>query len=222
MNLLPTQPDDDPALIAFIEGIVCQVIQHQSPKELYLIRLDGWFNFKWLEFSGKTHGALGVWRAKLTLPPFHPHRVTNEVCAKVICTAPLQLRLKPHKPLHREQASQENLFNWLSKVSTSGLFLWYSGASQSSGRASLMVYQITNAVAEGWYVQFQKDESWQPRMSRGLPQKMLRSLIEMPFDQPKPFQPYENLNNESLPIDTRVWPSPPKPARKSTSTSTAS
>jgi hypothetical protein len=44
-----------------------------NTKQTYVVKIDNWFGKRWLGFSGKALGALGVRKKKLTLPPFHPH-----------------------------------------------------------------------------------------------------------------------------------------------------
>jgi hypothetical protein len=54
------------------------VIAVTQPRAICLVRVDDWIDSKWLEFSGKAVGAVGVWNAQLTVPPFHPNRVYSE------------------------------------------------------------------------------------------------------------------------------------------------
>ena len=59
-------------------GFLDAAVANYRPAEIYLVCIDRWFDAKWLNFSGKVLGALGVWRSRTTIPPFHPHRVLGE------------------------------------------------------------------------------------------------------------------------------------------------
>ena len=43
----------------------------------FVVKIDHWFGKRWLGFSGKAIGKLGVRKRKLTLPPFIPSRVMS-------------------------------------------------------------------------------------------------------------------------------------------------
>ncbi len=101
----------------------------------------------WLEFSGKRLGAFGVWRSDVTLPPFHPNRITFErhfarECDRYVETAAASA-------LHIQQSSADNFKRRVDTVSKSGTFVWYSGDTKSTGRGSLMVYVINSTGEDG-------------------------------------------------------------------------
>lgn len=175
MKFIPLQPDDDPTLIALLETLTRNLLRQQCAQELYLIRINNWFDHKWLGFSGKVLGAFGWWKYKLTLPPFHPHRVTQERYARVISCEPLTLRIEEHAPLHREQNSEQNLQRELSGVSSSGLFIWYGSQNE---RASVMVYQVAANEAFGWYAHLERIERWQIKRTKQIDKKLLAALFE--------------------------------------------
>lgn len=54
------------------------LVKEFQPKELYVCRVDNWFDSKWLNFSGKTLGAVPMWKKEVTIPPFHPNRIVGE------------------------------------------------------------------------------------------------------------------------------------------------
>src|SRR6478672_1475624 len=108
MMPLTTNKDDDQAYVALVSRIVRNAIRARKPDEVFVVQIDSWFDRKWLEFSGKALGALGVWEGRLTVPPFHPHRVLAETHAVVANSDPLELTLEPALRLHRRQASGEN------------------------------------------------------------------------------------------------------------------
>src|SRR5580692_2534508 len=77
--------DDAPDFVRLIEQVANGVIRRHSPETLVLIKIDNYFSSKWLGFSGKTLGALGVWHNPsyhsandVRIPPFVPNRVVSQ------------------------------------------------------------------------------------------------------------------------------------------------
>jgi hypothetical protein len=68
--MFPIAPleNDDSEFLELASHIAGQVIQQFRPVDVFLIRTDHWFGTKWLGFSGKMLGALGVTKCRLTLP----------------------------------------------------------------------------------------------------------------------------------------------------------
>ena len=84
----PARPDDDPAFRGAPSRIISGVIAQREPEGLHLIRINNWFDHKWLRFSGKgsvPHDgssietyAGGFRQTYLTFPPFTPNRVASQ------------------------------------------------------------------------------------------------------------------------------------------------
>jgi hypothetical protein len=113
---------DDPHFIALANRLLNASLSANRPAEVYLIRLDSWFDAKWLNFSGKALGALGVHRDPITVPPFHPRRVVSQIH---FALSPTTDAFEPAavSPLHIDQPSGENLTRQISRVSPSAVFL---------------------------------------------------------------------------------------------------
>ncbi|MCA1709275.1 MAG: hypothetical protein LC808_40740 [Actinobacteria bacterium] len=82
-----TKPEatDDPGYLDWVEATVVGVEEAINTKQTYVVKIDNWFGKRWLGFSGKALGALGVRKQKLTLPPFIPTRVVSHVgCLKAM------------------------------------------------------------------------------------------------------------------------------------------
>src|ERR1035441_403754 len=60
MKITP-EIDDSPDFVRQVEQVVNGVICLHAPETLVLIKIDNYFGSKWLGFSGKALGALGVW-----------------------------------------------------------------------------------------------------------------------------------------------------------------
>jgi len=114
IRILPNT-DDDPEFIEIITNILQLEIDNNRPSTVYLTNIDGWFDYKWLSFSGKVLGAIGIWWNRLTLPPFHPNRVLTQSCFKRDKRIPFDYRLSTSRPLHRKQASSDNFNNQVDK-----------------------------------------------------------------------------------------------------------
>jgi hypothetical protein len=136
------------------------------------------FDRKWLEFSGKALGALGVWEGRLTVPPFHPHRVLAETHALVASSEPLKLTFQPTVLLHRQQPSGENLNRKIANISQSALLVWYSSNTRTSDQASLTVYSSTSEGQSGWYASFQRKNDWAVHNLRGILRAEMNLLMK--------------------------------------------
>ena len=53
-------------------------------------------------------------------------------------------------------------------MSSSGLFLWYSGETEKIDRASLMVYAVQVDKAVPWYASFVKRDEWRLNKVKGI------------------------------------------------------
>ena len=52
---------DDIGFISKVQILANEIIKDLSPKEVYLFKVDNWFDTKWLNFTGKILGTLGTW-----------------------------------------------------------------------------------------------------------------------------------------------------------------
>jgi hypothetical protein len=68
-----SEATDDPEYLDWVEATVVGVEEAIKTEQTYVVKIDNWFGKRWLGFSGKALGALGVRKKKLTLPPSSPH-----------------------------------------------------------------------------------------------------------------------------------------------------
>jgi hypothetical protein len=84
---IPITSGDDKTFLACIEGLIAIIVAETEPEELYIVRINKWFDHKWLKYSGKGRvafeydpkidTALEVFsQDQLTFPPFNPKQVT--------------------------------------------------------------------------------------------------------------------------------------------------
>jgi hypothetical protein len=168
--------NDDPRFIDLARRLLNTAITSGQAAELYVIRVDQWFDAKWLKFSGKVLGALGVHGRPVTVPPFHPHRVVAESHftfasgsnAFVPTSAP---------PLHIAQPSAQNLMRTIVKVSPSAIFFWYSASTLGLDRGSTMLYRTNQNEVFSWYASFRRSTTWRLDRYRGIsPTEVQRQL----------------------------------------------
>jgi hypothetical protein len=186
--------DDDPRFIAGASRLVLGLIQTSSPPVVRLIRIDNWFDHKWLRFSGKGRVAFNwgvrvpdtaldaMWQTALTLPPFSPgrvaaeqsfHRSENGDYAESKDTPPLHGLVRQH--------SARNLQRRLADLYPPGLFLWFSSRSFASRRASLLSYLTPASGGHAWYASFHADsEGWHVGQTKGVQHARITALFEGP------------------------------------------
>src|SRR4051812_41845107 len=77
MLSLEPEVDDDPAFLQLVNRLVDGVLAVHTQEDARIFKIDNWFDHKWLRFSGKAVGAVGVWQAPPTLPPFVANRLVR-------------------------------------------------------------------------------------------------------------------------------------------------
>ena len=173
---------DDPRFIELIGQILNGVIFWYNSIQIYLIQIDHGFDYKWLFFSGVVLPPVGVWNSDiLRLPPFDPNRVVSQLCFK------REKKSKPHYNLHQSaqlhvhQSSYRNLHKRLNQPNQFGLYIWYSGDTQKTGRGCLMVYLIEEDKITAWYSSFIKDknQSWKINKSKNISKKEISEFVKM-------------------------------------------
>lgn len=168
-------PDDDWHYVEWVEAVVAGVVRSTDSERWFVVKIDNWFGKRWLGFSGKTVGALGVRKEKLTLPPFIPSRVVSQYQYRRAGTHPGR-----HPGLHVYQPSGENLHRYLDVVVQNGSVFWYSGRSASNDRASFMAYVSTPDGHWPWYVGLQRAPTWRIVEAVGIGIPELESFARAP------------------------------------------
>jgi hypothetical protein len=176
--MFPIAPleNDDSEFLELVSNIAGQVIQQLHPVDVFLIRTDQWFDTKWLGFSGKMLGALGVTKRRLTLPPFVPNRILSQA-AYSLENEMVFYQERQVSPLHLVQPCRNNLTRFIDRITKSGVFVWFSGDTQKNSSGSLMIYTVANDLQSGWYASFQKADIWKINKVRGLSKNKLLYLM---------------------------------------------
>ncbi|HLJ87036.1 MAG TPA: hypothetical protein VKZ53_09435 [Candidatus Angelobacter sp.] len=181
---------DDPYFIQYLASLVNGLLKKNSPKGLWIIQIDNWFDHRWLRFSG-----LGVvdfhfpafmnlydaaldefYQDKLTFPPFTPNRILSQwAFARVgdhYVETPTDV---PHR--WKKQSSGENLHRRVQDFSRSGCFVWYSSNTVANGRGSVMVYTVADHRIECWFAGFKRHEEWKLHTTKGIPREEVNELL---------------------------------------------
>ncbi|MDT5121463.1 MAG: hypothetical protein QOC96_945 [Acidobacteriota bacterium] len=168
---------DDPQFIGIVSTILNSTVTRYRPHDVYVVEIDHCFDRKWQKFSGKVLGALGTWNKKLVVPPFEPHRVVSQRYFRSDMAASSSYLMAAARPLHIEQHSGDNRQRYLSLISRSGLFLWYSGETLKTDQASVLLYQIDAEGTSDWFASFIKSGQWKLNKVRGIPQRALQDMM---------------------------------------------
>jgi len=171
--------DDDAAgFVTAVDQVVAGCLREYSPASLILIKIDNWFGPRWLGFSGKIMGTLGVRWRQLTIPPFVPHRVISQRRFEM----PSYEEVDAGEPLHVRQTSAEAMERNVSEVVPDTALVWYSGNSGSAGRGSVMVYppRVYPSGADAkkiWYAEWQLNKAWHLSLAKGIKPAELQRLM---------------------------------------------
>lgn len=172
IKLLPSK-DDDKNFVEIVAQVLDVGVNLVRPEEVFITKIDHWFDFKWREFSHKIFGALGVWREPLRVPPFIPDRIAEEMYFQRVGE---NYRRKESNSLHIYQPSENNARRKINRQSA--LFIWFSGETANNSQASLMVYTFSNDFQNSWYVSFIKKSDWQIYKTDNISKASVKAMIE--------------------------------------------
>ena len=133
-----SEPTEDPQYLEWFEAVITGVDEALKTDLFFVVKIDNWFGEAMAWLLGKTLGALGFRKEKLTLPPFVPARVVSQHRFWQAGTDPGR-----RKRLHVWQRSGENLQRYTEIVLKGASAFWYSGRPASNGQASFMAYVST-------------------------------------------------------------------------------
>lgn len=137
MKIIP-EFDDAVDFVEQVEQTSNGVMLRHAPEILYLIKINNWFGSKWLGFSGKLLGAVGVWHKPdyIRIPPFVPNRVVSQ--RRFV--APAFAEIDSGDAVHLSISSRRALLRETAAVLPKAALIWYSGNSGRTGRGSIMAY----------------------------------------------------------------------------------
>ncbi len=183
---IDSREGDEKKYIAAISSLIAVLVKEKQPEHLYVIRINKWFDHKWLKYSGKgrvkfegsylTDTALdSFWRDKLTFPPFNPKQIVDQLhwCRKSDGTYG-GCDKKP-KLIYKRQlrSSAKNLNNRVSEFTKSGLFVWFTSNTKPNMHGSILVYLIADEEATAWYSSFKQESNWVVDKTKGIEKKQV-------------------------------------------------
>src|SRR5208283_2277291 len=77
MTITPSV-DDAPAFVEAVRALTVGLLCTYAPPSVIVIKIDNFFGWRWLRFSGKWLGLLSIRNKKLNVPPFVPNRVVSQ------------------------------------------------------------------------------------------------------------------------------------------------
>lgn len=156
---------NDPEFLNIISGIIQGVADVHHPGNIVVIRINNWFGSKWLGFSGKMLGALGVWTRDLVIPPFVPNRVQSICTFQRLKENPQYQKSNFTPQVHTRQTSSDNFQRKLKRNQT---YFWYSANSKQNRQGSLMAYVAGDDSHWPWYLGFEKSTEWKIKETKGI------------------------------------------------------
>jgi hypothetical protein len=171
--------------------MVASILKHldaaYNPDEIFIIRIRGWFDHKWLNFSGKglvaydsplpNHPQVALdefFQDQTTFPPFTPNRILSQQ-RWAYDDRPSQSTL-PYK--RRYERSASNLHRRIKDHSKSAVYMWYSSETDQNKRGSLMVYRVKDETINTWYSSFLYNDSWKLDQTKGIERGVLQKIID--------------------------------------------
>ena len=170
---------DDPEFLKLVANMLVGLAGGRVPRELHLIHIDNWFDHKWLGFSGKTLGALGVWKKgeRLTVPAFTPKRVlSHQYFSRPNEAAPFD-EVPPPKEIHLNVWSAVNLQRRISEIAHRAALVWYSSNTRTNRKGAIMAYIPNNSGYDTWYASLAAEDTWRVEKTKEITKADVESLI---------------------------------------------
>jgi hypothetical protein len=173
---------DDPRFIQLVNSLLNGVIASDTPDTVWVIKIENWFDHKWLQFSGigivdyKFPAFLNWYDAaleefrqeKVTFPPFTPNRVLGQWSYQRTAADYSEVPVTSLPHVSKKQRSEKNLQRRVQNSSRSGVFLWYSSNTVTNDRASIMVYTVRGEHVDCWFTAFLRQEQWVLHSTKGV------------------------------------------------------
>jgi hypothetical protein len=185
---------DDPEFVNLVRQVVSGCTTEGFPKEVFVIKIDNWFDHKWLGFSGNGRVGFGFFSGilvdmdtaldefrqdKITLPPFSPKRVIEEY-RFLRDESGAYSRRNPRPYIHQRKlaSSSQNLHKRIVDRVDSAILVWFSSNTKANLRGSIMVYEVKGADVHPWYAGLaKKKDEWRVMRSKGIKLEQVQSLI---------------------------------------------
>jgi hypothetical protein len=175
---LSVNEDDDADFIALTQRLIHGVVMARRPRVYCVVRVDNWFGGRWLNFSGKMLGALGVRKThRVTFPPFVPNRIRSYSLFKLDEDGNDYSAVEKRHPVHRSQTAGDNLHNFVEKSFPDCSFFWFSSNTKANGCGSIMGYIVGKGTQSTWYLEFRKEGSWKRSKAVNITEREIASYL---------------------------------------------
>ena len=192
MELLVTQ-NDDPEFVKLVSQVIFSCTDDCFPKRVFVIKIDNWFDHKWLGFSGIGRVGFGFFmdflvdmdtaldefrQDQITLPPFSPRRVVEEYFFERDESGGYSRR-NPRPYVHERTLapSSQNLHKRIVDRVDSAILVWFSSNTSQNKRGCLMVYEVKGSEVHPWYAGLAKDQEWRVMQTKGITPDQVQSMI---------------------------------------------
>jgi hypothetical protein len=191
VEIRPRHADDRTFLLA-VNGLVARLVNEFEPERICAVRLNKWFDHKWLGYSGKGRVAFPYgypyvdtaldehYQKELTLPPFNPKQVITESHWERNREHHYSRLAKP-KPVHRRilEHSSANLHRRIGDRWSSAVFMWFSSNTASNEHGCVMVYVVTPQLQSTWYASFTKTRGWRVNRVKGIAKERVQEWFPL-------------------------------------------
>jgi hypothetical protein len=157
IELVPLDHDDT-SFLCLVGRIINGAVLSLQTRELYLVHVDNWFDWKWLGWRSQKGKELNV-------PPFDPNRICSEKHLVWNATRLEWTSVGLPKPLHSSRPGRSWLAQPLKVYSEHAAFIWYSGNTRANQTGNLMLY-LSGAEDYAWYASFRKRGHWRFSVGR--------------------------------------------------------
>jgi hypothetical protein len=193
MEILVKQ-NDDPEFVESVKHVIAGCINDGFPNKILVIKIDNWFDHKWLGFSGRGRVGFGFYgdylvdmdtaldefrQDQITLPPFSPRRVIEEYYFQRDDSGAYSAR-NPRPYLHERKLapSAQNLHKRIVDRIDSAILVWFSSNTKQNLRGSIMIYEVKGTDVHPWYAELAKKNVWRVLQTKGITPDQVQSLIE--------------------------------------------
>jgi hypothetical protein len=169
---VPYREGDDKTYLAAVCSLVASLANSQKPTDIYVIRVNKWFDRKWLRYSGSGRVAFhgwdpidtaldSMWQEKLTFPPFNPKQIGTQLYWRKRSDGSYGGSPSPRR-IHKRQLrhSAGNLNNRVADFTDSGLFVWFTSETQNNAHGSILVYSVAGKDVSSWYASVKQENGW--------------------------------------------------------------
>lgn len=168
--------DDSPEFLLIVERVVHGLVNQNSPKEVWLIRVKNWFSKDWSSTSRETPNDGRKKKShRLVLPAIDPSRI--EAIQYLHSVVGGYRNTETPVEIYTESENELETLCFLDEISNNALFVWYSGSTGKNRRGSLMVSQIHKIENRGWHAEFRlQSRSWTTSSLTGISNEELAEI----------------------------------------------